>query len=79
MMSVTELLSRAKQAIESGETSLRAAAEDIAAAEEQGANIPGRYANDEGENDRSLITSDTKPDRSNQSPVKNSEAIELWP
>ena len=37
MMSVTELLSRAKQAIESGETSLRAAAEDIAAAEEQGA------------------------------------------
>jgi transposase len=37
MMSVTELLSRAKQAIESGETSLRAAADDIAAAEEQGA------------------------------------------
>ena len=37
MMTVTELLSRAKQAIESGETSLRAAAEDIAAAQEQGA------------------------------------------
>ena len=37
MMSVTELLSRAKHAIESGETSLRAAAEDIAAAQEQGA------------------------------------------
>jgi hypothetical protein len=37
MMSVAELLSRAKQAIESGETSLRVAAEDIAAAEEQGA------------------------------------------
>jgi hypothetical protein len=37
MMSVAELLSRAKRAIESGETSLRAAAEDIAAAKEQGA------------------------------------------
>ena len=37
MMSVPELLSRAKRAIESGETSLRAAAEDIAAAQEQGA------------------------------------------
>jgi hypothetical protein len=28
--------------------------------------LPGRHADDEGENDRSLITSDTKPDRSNQ-------------
>ena len=37
MMTVTELLSRAKRAIKSGETSLRAAAEDIAAAHEQGA------------------------------------------
>ena len=37
MMSVPDLLSRAKRAIESGETSLRAAAEDIAAAQEQGA------------------------------------------
>jgi transposase len=37
MMSVTELLSHAKRAIEAGETSLRAAAEDIAAAQEQGA------------------------------------------
>jgi hypothetical protein len=38
MMTVTELLSRAKRAIESGEIiSLRAAAEDIAAAHEQGA------------------------------------------
>jgi hypothetical protein len=37
MMTVTELLSRAKQAIESGETSLHDAAEDIAAAREQGA------------------------------------------
>jgi hypothetical protein len=36
-MTVTELLSRAKQAIESGENSMRAAAEDIAAAQEQGA------------------------------------------
>lgn len=34
---VPELLSRAKQAIESGETSLHTAAEDIAAAQEQGA------------------------------------------
>ena len=41
MKSVTELLSRAKLAIESGETSLRAAAEDIAAAEEQGATPEG--------------------------------------
>ena len=37
MMSVTELLSRARRAIESGEASLRAAAEDIAVAQEQGA------------------------------------------
>ena len=37
-MTVTELLIWAKQAIESGETSLHAAAEDIAAAQEQGAN-----------------------------------------
>ena len=37
MTTVTELLSRANRAIESGETSLRAAADDIAAAEEQGA------------------------------------------
>jgi hypothetical protein len=37
MMTVTELLSRAKHAIESGETSLHVAAEDIAAAQEQGA------------------------------------------
>jgi hypothetical protein len=37
MITVTELLNRAKQAIESGETSLHAAAEDIAAAQEQGA------------------------------------------
>ena len=35
--SVTELLSRARRAIESGEASLRAAAEDIAVAQEQGA------------------------------------------
>jgi hypothetical protein len=35
MLSVTDLLSRARLAIESGETSLRAAAEDIAAAQEQ--------------------------------------------
>ena len=34
---ITELLSQAKLAIESGETSLRAAAEDIAAAQKQGA------------------------------------------
>jgi hypothetical protein len=37
MITVPELLSRAKQAIESGETSLHAAAEDMAAAQEQGA------------------------------------------
>jgi hypothetical protein len=37
MMTVTELLGRAKHAIESGENSLHAAAEDIAAAQEQGA------------------------------------------
>lgn len=37
MITVTELLDRAKQAIESGETSLHAAAEDMAAAQEQGA------------------------------------------
>jgi hypothetical protein len=37
MMTVTDLLSRAKRAIESGETALHAAAEDIAAAQEQGA------------------------------------------
>jgi chemotaxis protein histidine kinase CheA len=37
MLSVTELLSRAKLAIESGETSLRNAAEDIASAQEKGA------------------------------------------
>jgi hypothetical protein len=37
MMTVTELLNRAKNAILSGETSLHAAAEDIAAAQEQGA------------------------------------------
>jgi hypothetical protein len=37
MMTVAELLGRAKREIESGETSLRAAAEDIAAAQEQGA------------------------------------------
>jgi hypothetical protein len=37
MMTVPELLSRAKRAIESGETALRAAAEDIAAAQEKGA------------------------------------------
>jgi hypothetical protein len=37
MMMVTELLSRAKDAIESGETSLHSAAEDIAAAQAQGA------------------------------------------
>jgi hypothetical protein len=37
MMTVTELLSRAKHAIASGETSLLTAAEDIAAAKEQGA------------------------------------------
>jgi hypothetical protein len=37
IMTVTELLTRAKHAIESGETSLHAAAEDIAAAQEQGA------------------------------------------
>jgi hypothetical protein len=37
MTTVTELLSRAKHAIEAGETSLRAAADDIAAAQEQGA------------------------------------------
>jgi len=37
MMTITELLSRAKHAIESGETSLHAAAEDIASAQEQGA------------------------------------------
>jgi hypothetical protein len=28
------------------------------------ADLPGCYADDEGENDRRLITSDTKPDRS---------------
>jgi hypothetical protein len=37
MMTTTELLSRAKRAIESGEASLRAAAEDLAAVQEQGA------------------------------------------
>ena len=37
MMAIPELLSHAKRAIEAGETSLRAAAEDIAAAQEQGA------------------------------------------
>lgn len=37
MTTVSELLSRAKRAIESGETSLRTAAEDIAAAQAQGA------------------------------------------
>src|ERR1700675_825285 len=37
MMTVPELLNRAKQAIDSGENSLQAAAEDIAAAQEQGA------------------------------------------
>ena len=37
MITITKLLDRAKQAIESGETSLHAAAEDIAAAREQGA------------------------------------------
>jgi hypothetical protein len=37
MMTVTELLSRAKHAIASGENSLHTAAEDIAAAQEQGA------------------------------------------
>ena len=30
------------------------------------ADLPGRYPDDEGENDRSLITSDAKPDRSNR-------------
>ena len=37
MMSVSEFLTRAKRAIESGDTSMRAAAEDIAAAQKQGA------------------------------------------
>jgi hypothetical protein len=37
IMTVSKLLSRAKHAIESGETSLHAAAEDIAAAQAQGA------------------------------------------
>jgi len=37
LMNITALLDRAKHAIESGETSLRAAAEDIAAAHSQGA------------------------------------------
>jgi hypothetical protein len=37
MIAVSELLRRAKQAIESGETSLQAAAEDLAAAQERGA------------------------------------------
>ncbi len=37
MMTVTELLGRAKRAIETGENSLHAAAEDIAAAQKQGA------------------------------------------
>jgi hypothetical protein len=37
MLTVTELLDRAKQEIKSGETSLHAAAEDIAAAQAQGA------------------------------------------
>jgi hypothetical protein len=37
MTTVSELLIRAKHAIESGETSLRTAAEDIAAAQAQGA------------------------------------------
>jgi hypothetical protein len=37
MITVPELLIRAKRAIESGDTSMRAAAEDIAGAQEQGA------------------------------------------
>ena len=37
MTTVTELLSRARHAIEAGENSLHDAAEDIAAAQEQGA------------------------------------------
>jgi hypothetical protein len=37
MMTVTELLSRAKLAIESGDSSMRAAAEDIVTAQELGA------------------------------------------
>jgi hypothetical protein len=37
MITITELLDRAKHAIASGDASLRAAAEDIAAAQEQGA------------------------------------------
>jgi hypothetical protein len=37
MMTVTELLSRARSAIQSSENSLRSAAEDIASAQEQGA------------------------------------------
>jgi len=48
MMTVTELLSRAKRAIESGETSLHAAAEDIAAAQEQGATQRQILERDEG-------------------------------
>ena len=37
MITITELLGRAKRAIETGENSLHDAAEDIAAAQEQGA------------------------------------------
>jgi hypothetical protein len=36
-ISITKLLSRAQLAIDSGETSMRSAAEDIAAAQEEGA------------------------------------------
>jgi hypothetical protein len=39
MMTVTELLGRAKHAIESGEASLHAAAEHIAAAQAQGVSV----------------------------------------
>ena len=47
---------------------------DAGASKNPDANIPGRYANDEGENDRSLITSDTKPDRSNQAQTVRSSS-----
>ena len=38
------------------------------------ADLPGCHADDEGENDRSLITSDTKPDRSNQAQTVRSSS-----
>jgi hypothetical protein len=47
---------------------------DAAARQNPDADLPGCYADDEGENDRSLIKSDTKPDPLNQTPTVRSSS-----